>query len=125
MSPANKMGRQSGGSDDKSDQQLLVSLDGLLRSNPQPKSRESMHEVLIGIGRHLHNATAALETIHSRLEAVEQQTKKRVVGSFTGYLLAVCVGVAAFLAWHSYGEAAKQVIATNAPELGGRPKPSK
>ena len=47
-----------------------------------------MHEVLIGIGRHLNNATAALEIIHRRLEAVEQQTKRRGVGSFTGYLLA-------------------------------------
>jgi outer membrane murein-binding lipoprotein Lpp len=80
-----------------------------------------MHEVLLGIGRHLNNATAALETIHSRLEAIEQQTKRRGVGSFTGYLLAVCVGVAGFLAWQSYGEAAKQIIATKAPELGWSP----
>jgi hypothetical protein len=43
------------------------------------------------------------------------------VGSFTGYLLAVCVGVGGFLAWQSYGEAAKQIIATKAPELGWSP----
>jgi len=110
------------GSDDKSDQESLVSLDSLLRPNPQPKPAESMHEVLLGIGRHLHNATSALETIYSRLLAVEQQTKRRGSRGFAGYLLAMCIGVAATLACLSYGEAAKQIIARKAPELGWSPE---
>jgi hypothetical protein len=103
----------------KQGEQLRASLQDYQRPNPQPA--EGMHEVLLGIGRHLNNATMALETIHRRLEAVERQTKRRGVGSFTGYLLAVCVGVGGFLAWQSYGEAAKQIIATKAPELGWSP----
>jgi hypothetical protein len=38
------------------------------------------------------------------------------------FLVAICVGVAAILAWQSYGEAAKQIIATKAPELGWSPQ---
>jgi len=40
---------------------------------------------------------------------------------FVRYLVAVLTGVAAALAWQSYGDGAKQVIATNAPELGWSP----
>jgi hypothetical protein len=70
-----------------------------------------MHEVFIGIGHHLNNATAALETIHGQLLAIEQQTKRRNRGGFARYLLGMCIGVAALLAWQSYGEAARQMIA--------------
>ena len=41
---------------------------------------------------------------------------------FVRYLVAVLTGVAAALAWQSYGDAAKQVIATRAPELGWSPQ---
>jgi hypothetical protein len=44
--------------------------------------------------------------------------KRRGSRGFTRYLLAICIGVAAALAWQSYGEAGKQMIATNAPEFG-------
>ena len=37
------------------------------------------------------------------------------------YLLAICIGAAAILAWQSYGAAIRQVIATRAPELGWSP----
>jgi hypothetical protein len=91
------------------------------RPNPQPKLAEGMHEVFIGIGRHLNNATAALETIHGQLLAIEQQTKRRSPGGFARYLLAMFIGVADLLAWQSYSEAAMQIIATKAPELGWSP----
>jgi hypothetical protein len=109
------------GSDNKSGEQLPVSPERLLDPSPQPKPAGDMHEVLLGIGRHLNNATAALETIHGQLLAMEQQTKRRSSGGFARYLLAMCIGVAATLAWLSYGEAAKQIIATKAPELGWSP----
>ncbi len=41
---------------------------------------------------------------------------------FTGYMLAICIGVAVTLAWQSYGQATKQFIATKAPELGWSPE---
>jgi hypothetical protein len=88
----------------------LRSLGDLQRPNPQPMLAEGMHEIFIGIGRHLNNATAALETIHGQLLAIEQQTKRRSLAGFARYLLAMCFGVAALLAWQSYSDAAKQII---------------
>src|SRR6516225_1645880 len=41
--------------------------------------------------------------IYNRLLAIENQTKKRSSRGFTRYLLAICIGVAATLAWQSYG----------------------
>jgi hypothetical protein len=39
-------------------------------------------------------------------------------------MLAISIGVAATLAWQSYGQATKQIIATKAPELGWSPEAS-
>jgi hypothetical protein len=96
----------------------LSSLGDFQRPNPQPMLAEGMHEVFIGIGRHLNNATAALETIHGQLLAIQQQTKRRSPGGFARYLLAMCIGVAVLLAWQSYSEAARQLIAGWVPQLG-------
>jgi len=41
---------------------------------------------------------------------------------FARYTLAICIGVAATLAWQSYGQATKQIIATRAPDLGWSPE---
>lgn len=46
---------------------------------------------------------------------------KRARRAFTRFLLAVGIGVAATLAWQSYGEATKQIIARRAPQLGWSP----
>jgi hypothetical protein len=37
-------------------------------------------------------------------------------------LVAICIGVAATLAWQSYGEVPKQIMAAKAPELGWSPE---
>jgi len=67
-----------------------------------------------------------LETLererNDRLGAIEKAMKKRRSGGFTRFLLAICIGVAATLAWQSYGEAAKQMFAAKAPELGWSPE---
>jgi hypothetical protein len=41
---------------------------------------------------------------------------------FAKLLLAICIGVAGTLAWQSYGDAMKQLIAARAPELGWSPQ---
>jgi hypothetical protein len=41
---------------------------------------------------------------------------------FARYVLAICIGVAATLAWQSYGQTAKLIIATRVPELGWSPE---
>jgi len=57
-----------------------------------------------------------------RLAAIENEIKRRGSRGFARYLVAICIGVAATLAWQSYGEATKQIIATRAPELGWSPE---
>jgi hypothetical protein len=118
--------RQSAGAavdaDDRLNEQLRVAFQDFQRPSPQPKPGGDLHEVMAGIGRHLHNESLALKTISDRLLAIEQQTKKRGSGGFARYLPAICIGVAVILAWQSYGEVAKQIIATRAPELGWSPE---
>jgi len=110
------------GSDDSLNEQSRVAFKEFQRPSPQPKPGEDLHEVLLSIGRHLNNETLALKTIYDRLLAIEHQTKRRGSRGFVRYLLAICIGVAATLAWLSYGEAAKQIIATKAPEVGWSPE---
>jgi hypothetical protein len=47
---------------------------------------------------------------------------RRASRAFIRYLIAIGIGVAGTLAWQSYGDAAKQMIATNAPQLGWSPE---
>ena len=41
---------------------------------------------------------------------------------FVRYLVAICIGVAGTLAWQAYGEEAKRIIASRAPDLGWSPE---
>ena len=62
------------------------------------------------------------KAIYDRLVAIEKEIKTRGSRQFARYLVAICIGVAATLAWQSYSEATKQIIATRAPELGWSPE---
>ena len=43
---------------------------------------------------------------------------KRASRALTRFLVAFCIGVAATLAWFSYGDAARKLIASSSPQLG-------
>jgi len=43
---------------------------------------------------------------------------KQASFSLTRFLIAFCIGVAATLAWQSYGDAAREIIASSHPQLG-------
>ena len=53
---------------------------------------------------------------------VRPPEKRRRPGGFARFLIAICLGVAGTWAWQSYGEGAKQIIATTAPDLGWSPE---
>jgi hypothetical protein len=53
---------------------------------------------------------------------VRSSGKRRRSRGFARFLLAICLGIAVTLAWQSYGDASKQIIATTAPELGWSPE---
>ena len=102
------------GSDEKSDQQLHTILENIGRAAHQ----DELHS---GFTPRLDLETLERKP-NDRLGAIENQTKKRSSRGFSRYLLAICIGVAATLAWQSYGEATKRIIATSAPELGWSPE---
>ncbi len=43
---------------------------------------------------------------------------KRAMPTLARYLITFCIGIAATLAWQSYGDAAREMIATSSPQLG-------
>ncbi len=43
---------------------------------------------------------------------------KRATRTLARYLITFCIGVAATLAWQSYGDAAREIIANSSPRLG-------
>src|SRR6516162_6608837 len=109
------------GSIDKLDEQLRVSVEALLHPSPPPKPVEEVDDLLLAISRHLDGEASERKAIRNRLLAIDN-TMERLASRGFRYLVAICIGVAAILAWQSYGEAAKQIIATRAPELGWSPE---
>jgi hypothetical protein len=106
----------------KFDQRFRATLKDFQRSIDQPSPAEDFHEILLGIDHHLDHETSERKAIYDRLLAMENRTKKRSSRGFVRYLTAICIGIFATLAWQSYGGAAKQIIATRAPELGWSPE---
>ena len=76
----------------------------------------------LGFTSRLDQEASERKAIYDRLVAIETQTKRRGSRGLARYLVAICIGVAATLAWQSYGDAAKQIIATRAPELAWSPE---
>ena len=109
------------GSDDKLDEQLRVSVEALLHPSPPPKPVEELDDLLSGMAHHLDDEASERKAIYYRLAAIENEMKRRGSRGFAG-LIAICVAFAAIVAWQSYGETTKQIIATRAPELGWSPE---
>jgi hypothetical protein len=84
----------------------------------EPMERDDLHS---GFTR-LDLEASERKALYDRLVAIENEMKRRGSRGFARYLVAILFGVAATLAWQSYGEATKQVIATRAPELGWSPR---
>ena len=100
----------------ESDQRLRALLENLERVSHRenPVEQDDHH---FGI---THGETSEREAIYHRPLPIENEKRRR--GSFARYFVAILIGVAAALAWQSYGDAAKNVIATSAPELGWSPE---
>jgi len=128
MNPADEMAAKpdAAGFGGEPDQQLRTILENLEPVNPveedEPVERDDLRP---GLTSRLDLEASERKAIHDRLVAIENQTKRRRSRGFTRYLVAVLIGVAATLAWQSYGDAGKQVIATKAPELGWSPEARK
>lgn len=101
------------GSGDKFDEQLRATVKDFQRTSDQWTPVEELQNQLSRIDHHLEYETSERRAIYYRLVAMERATKRRGSREFAGYLVAICIGiVAGALAWHSYGESSKQIIAT-------------
>jgi hypothetical protein len=82
----------------------------------QPKLVEDLDSLIPRISNRLGDETS------DRVRAMASRTKRRSSRGFARFLVAICIGVAGTLAWQSYGEATKRIIATSVPELGWSPE---
>jgi len=127
MNPADEMAAKPDTAvDDKLREQLSAVLESL-EPSPQRKRVEEDEPVERDALRpaytsYLDEEASERKAIHDRLVAIEKEMKRRGSRRFTRYLAAILIGVAATLAWQSYGDAAKRVIAKRAPELGWSPE---
>jgi hypothetical protein len=106
---------------DRLDEQLRVSVEALLHPSPPSIPADEVDDLLLAISHHLDGEASERKAIRNRLLAIDNAMERLASRRFR-YLVALCIGVAAILAWQSYGEAAKQIIATRAPELGWSPE---
>ena len=115
------------GSDDRLNQQIHSIVAGLQAIGVQPNPVEEVepaerNDLRLGIAPDLDHEASEREAVYDRLVAIENAMKKRGSRGSGRYLVAILIGVAATLAWQSYGESAKQIIVTRAQELGWSPE---
>jgi hypothetical protein len=101
-------------------EKLDEQLKDTLRPGPQREPVENLQSVVSELD-HADQGNSEQKEIQHRLVAIEREMKKRRSRGFASYLIAIGIGVAVTLAWQSYGEATKQIIATKTPELGWSP----
>jgi hypothetical protein len=95
----------------RSDEKLSEQPEDSAHTNHQAKPVEDLPRFIPRISDRLDDESS------DRVRAVISQSKRRASRGFARYTVAICIGVAATLAWQSYGDVAKQIIAANAPAL--------
>jgi hypothetical protein len=83
-----------------------------------PRQSEHSDDLLVVDSPSLHGRLSESGFSDSPLLTARPSFGKRASRAFIRYLIACCVGVAGTLAWQSYGDAARQTIATWGAEHG-------
>ena len=104
------------------DERLRVSVEALLHPSPSAIPADDVDGLLLAISHHLDHEASERKKIYNRLLAIQGEMEGLASRGLTRYLAALCIALAVILAWQSYGDAAKRVIATSAPELGWSPE---
>jgi hypothetical protein len=121
MTPADEIAPRKDFDDQFEEQLRAIVKDASL----QPRLVEDLHgseDVQSLLSRHLDNESSERRAIYRRLQSIESAIKRRRSRGIVRYLVAIGIGVAATLAWQSYGETTKRIVATKAPELGWSPE---
>jgi hypothetical protein len=114
---------------DRMTDQAAPPREDLPRSDAHLRPVEDLHSLLLRISHHLDFETSERTTIYYRLRTIDEQmrkimkqTRRRHLRAFARYLTAIVIGVVATLAWQTYGEQTKHVIAARAPALAWSPE---
>src|SRR3974390_606204 len=116
MTPADEMFAKTDFEDQFEEQLRAIVKDASL----QPRLVEDLHDsedIHSLLSRHLDHESSERRAIYHRLQSIESAIKRRRSRGIVRYLVAMGIGVAATLAWQSYGETTKQIIAAKVPEL--------
>jgi hypothetical protein len=116
--------RQSA-AEEGSDERLRALLEKMHSDDKLNEQLKDFRGVSLQPGEDLDNLiprVSRLDDTSDRVRAGESRTKRRSSRGFARFLVAICIGVAGTLAWQSYGQAAKQMLAAKAPELGWSPE---
>jgi uncharacterized coiled-coil protein SlyX len=113
------------GSDHRLDEPLRTRLKNFQRPSPQPMPEEEdgpveRDDLRPGITSYPDHEASERQANYDL--SIENKMTRRSSRGFARYLVAILIGVAATLAWQSYGKTTKQIIATRAPELGWSPE---
>ena len=108
--------------DGQLDERLRVSVEALLHPSPSAIPADDVDGLLLAISHHLDQEASERKKIYNRLLAIQSEIEGLASRRLTRYLAALCIALAVIVAWQSYGDAAKRVIATSAPELGWSPE---
>jgi hypothetical protein len=111
------------GSNDKLDDQLRVSVEALLHPSPPSIPADEVDDLLLAITHHLDNEASERKKIYGRLLAIQNEMGGLASRGFT-HLVALCIGLAVVLGWLSYGDGAKQRIASWVQQLGWTKPPA-
>ena len=106
------------GSRSQLDEQLRVSVEALLHPSPPSIPEEEVDGLLLTITHHLDEEVSERKKIHNRLLAIQGEMESLASRGLTKYLAALCIGLAVIVAWQSYGQATKQIIASWVERLG-------
>jgi len=119
----------AGDGHDPTPDQAAPASEELQHSDAHLRPVEDLHSLLLRISHHLDFESSERTTIYYRLRTIDEQmrkimkqTRRRHLRALARTLTAILIGVVGTLAWQSYGEQAKQMIAIDAPAFGWSPE---
>lgn len=90
------------------------------RTGSQQMPAGDSSSLALGIDHQLDDESRARRAIFNRLSAIENEMKTLGSGGFASFLVAICIGVAAALAWQSYDLAALRQVSANQDQVASK-----
>jgi hypothetical protein len=95
----------------------VVSRKGMPMISKLSHSRSDTSTSLWGTEPLMDETSRWADAENDNLPSIRPSRRKRALRALTRFLITLCIGVAATLAWQSYGDAAREMIAKSSPQL--------